>query len=415
MLTKGMILSDERATAMARVLLLAVIVSMLVSTSVAIAFEFTAYATFLLQPALRSRVVALRRNPVAIGLSVFVAAIVLGALHGPAAGVESASALFAWRRVLILPLALAVFDDTGSKLLAAKVTLLAGLFGASASFLTQGLDLQVTAKIGHGIIFQNYATQGMFLSVGAAVAMSALLRNNTVKDDRLLGNRLAMGIALLVLVVDIIYVLPGRSGYVTVVVFLVSVVVLLIPGSWRLKVGAGAVLVVVLTTLLASSAVTRSRVSQALAEIADVDRAAEPSSLGQRVVFVRNTMRMIADHPVFGVGTGGFLEGYRPYAQSKSGWQRQDTGDPHNQFLKILAEQGVIGLVAMLFFLYQAFACPAPAPYRQLAIAVLLGWCSTSLASSHFSTFAESRMIFFWLGAMLSGLPAPVSSKDTAG
>jgi O-antigen ligase len=142
-----------------------------------------------------------------------------------------------------------------------------------------------------------------------------------------------------------------------------------------------------------------------LAEIANVDQVVSPTSIGQRVVFMRNTVRMIADHPVFGVGTGGFLEGYRPYVRNGSGWQSQDTGDPHNQFVKILAEQGLVGLIAMLFFLYRAFGRLAPAPFRHLAVAVLLGWCATSLASSHFSTFAESRMIFFWLGAMLAGHP----------
>ena len=33
---------------------------------------------------------------------------------------------------------------------------------------------------------------------------------------------------------------------------------------------------------------------------------------------------------------------------------------------------------------------------------MLVGWCATSLFSAHFSTLAEGRMIFFWLGAMLA-------------
>jgi hypothetical protein len=37
-----------------------------------------------------------------------------------------------------------------------------------------------------------------------------------------------------------------------------------------------------------------------------------------------------------------------------------------------------------------------------LAAAALVGWCATSLANSHFSTFAEGRLLFFWLGAMLA-------------
>jgi O-antigen ligase len=111
---------------------------------------------------------------------------------------------------------------------------------------------------------------------------------------------------------------------------------------------------------------------------------------------------MVRDHPIFGVGTGGFEDGYRPYGQSVAGWQGSETADPHNQFLKILGEQGLIGLAAFLFFIFRALTCRTPTPYRQLAAAALISWCATSLANSHFSTFAEGRLIFFWLGAMLA-------------
>ena len=84
------------------------------------------------------------------------------------------------------------------------------------------------------------------------------------------------------------------------------------------------------------------------------------------------------------------------------GWRGVATGDPHNRFLKFLGEQGIIGLAAVLFLIFRAVTCPAPVPYRQLAIAILAGWCATSLANAHFSTFVEGRMLFFCLGAMLA-------------
>jgi O-antigen ligase len=154
--------------------------------------------------------------------------------------------------------------------------------------------------------------------------------------------------------------------------------------------------------ILVSSTHVRSRVAQAFHEIATVGEAPEGTSLGVRVVMWRNTMLMIADHPIFGVGTGGFQDGYRPYVQGTSGWQANETADPHNQFLKILGEQGFIGLAALLFFIFRALSCPAPSPYRELAVAALVGWCATSLASSHFSTFVEGRLLFLWIGAMLA-------------
>jgi hypothetical protein len=204
---------------------------------------------------------------------------------------------------------------------------------------------------------------------------------------------------------DIVFVLPGRSGYVSILIMGVALVVLLARGSWRLKTGLGAAILAVLAILLVSSTVSRQRITQAFDEIASVDlRSTEVgTSIGSRVIFLRHTLQMVADHPVLGVGTGGFQAAYAPYVQGIEGWRGTATGDPHNQFLKFLGEQGIVGLAAVLFFIFRALTCPAPVPYRQLATAILLGWCATSLANSHFSTFVEGRMLFFCLGALLGG------------
>jgi O-antigen ligase len=111
---------------------------------------------------------------------------------------------------------------------------------------------------------------------------------------------------------------------------------------------------------------------------------------------------MLRDDPIWGVGTGNFGGAYARHVDKSDRWQDSVTGDPHNQFLKIWVEQGIFGLAAFLFFIGHALTRPGRSPYRELAAAVLMGWCATSLFSSHFSNFVEGRMIFFWLGAMLA-------------
>jgi O-antigen ligase len=155
--------------------------------------------------------------------------------------------------------------------------------------------------------------------------------------------------------------------------------------------------------ILLASPHVRSRVADGVNEIATADHAERGTRFGSRVVYWRNTARMIADHPLLGVGTGGFQAAYATYVRGVAGWQGHETGDPHNQYLKFQAEQGILGLVAFLFFIYWTFRCPAPQPWRALAAAALIGWCATSIASSEFSTHNQGRMIFFWLGAMLGG------------
>jgi O-antigen ligase len=164
--------------------------------------------------------------------------------------------------------------------------------------------------------------------------------------------------------------------------------------------------------ILAASPNVRSRVADAFHDIATVDQSAEGTRFGQRWVYWHNAGRMIADHPVFGVGTGGFQTGYAPYVRGVEDWRGAETGDPHNQYLKFQAEQGVFGLAAFLFFIWRTLRWPAPMPRRALAAAGLIGWCAISFFSSEFSTHNQGRMIFFWLGAMLGGQSASGSRRQ---
>lgn len=396
-------MSDEQALAWARGLLLGVFAMMLVSTSLAIGLEFATYIVFASSPELRRRLVAMLRHPVMVGYLLFMFVIVVSLFHGPASWWEALVSIEGWRRALLLPLALAVFDDDASKRLALKALLAVCLVGLVASLVTVTLGISLTEKLPPGIAYRNYTSQGLTFIIAVIACIAAVMKPKVFAGDRILGNRPAMAAFAALLVFDIIFVLSGRSGYVAVVVTAAVTVALLGAGSWRRKALAGGVAVAVLGLMLAVSHQTRSRVEQGLHEIETVDTATESSSFGQRTVMWRSTIKMIADHPVFGVGTGGFAEAYKSYVPQVTGWQEFLTGDPHNQYMKIQAEQGIFGLAAMLFFIFRVLTAPGAAPYRQLAIAVMLGWCATSVANAHFSTFVEGRLLFFWLGVFLAG------------
>lgn len=396
--------------AIARVLLLSAIITVLLSTSVGIAFEFATYIAFAVLPEPRRRFIEALRQPIVIALIPFAAVVVIATFYGPTSWPHALSALSGWRRLLLLPLAAAVFDDEASKRLLCKVFILACVVAALVSFVTAWQSIPLFNKLPPGILFHNYAVQGMAQSVAMILCIAALVRPEFFAGDRLLGDRRIMAVALAVIVFDVVFVILGRSGYVSVVVMAVAVVAFLARGSWRAKALAGLAVLICGAVMLVSSPHVRSRFEQGLREIEAVDQAPEASSLGFRVVFARNTLRMIHDHPLLGVGTGGFLDGYIPYAAGVDGWKGWGTGDPHNQFLKILGEQGLIGFAAFLFFIGRALTCPAPSPYREIAAAALIGWCVTSLANSHFSTFVEGRLIFFWLGALLTNAWAVTGS-----
>jgi O-antigen ligase len=396
----------------ARALLIGIMVAALVSTSATVVIEIAAFFPFMVSRELHRRLVQAFHHPLVVSGLPFAAVVVLATFHGPASWHDALDSLGGWRRVALVPMSVAVFDDAASKRLVCKVLVITCLLGALVSFATQWEQIPILNKLPPGVAFHNYTVQGLSFSLAMIVCIAAIMRPDAFASDRLLGDRRIMAAAVAVLAFDVVFVLWGRSGYLALVIMAVAVVTFLARGSWRTKALAGFAVLLCVGLLLASNAQVRGRIGQALHEFETADQSATPTSLGYRAVFWPTTLRMVRDHPIFGVGTGGFADGYRPYGQGVEGWRGNDTGDPHNQFLKILGEQGLIGLAAFLFFIFRALTCPAPTPYRQLAVAALICWCATSLANSHFSTFVEGRLIFFWLGAMLA---TPLNGIDPGG
>jgi O-antigen ligase len=388
----------DGGVALARILLLATIVTLLLSVTAGQVFEGASYLAFAWYPELRRRLTGTLRHPVMPGFLAFAAVIVLGAFYGLASWHDSMSALIGWRRLLLLPLALAVFDDAAAKRLLLTVLIVTCVVATLFAFygLWAGLPMK-----GYGVVFGNYTEQSSIFALVVAGSVAALMCPDAFTGHRLLGNRRILAVVIALLAADIVIVLPGRSGYLDILVMPVMLVTLLSRGDWRAKAAAGLAALVCVGVVLVATPHVRARVAQAITEIRTADEATGGGSLGQRVVMWRTTLRMIEERPILGVGTGGFLDGYRPFVPA-AGWQRFESSDPHNQFLKILGEQGIVGLAAFLFFIVRVLTCPAATPYRQLAVAAMVAWCATSLANSHFSTFIESRLLFFWLGAMLA-------------
>lgn len=77
--------------------------------------------------------------------------------------------------------------------------------------------------------------------------------------------------------------------------------------------------------------------------IASVFHAPSSTNSFARVSIWLDTLRMVADHPLFGVGPGGFDTAFPRY---HAAWPA--VPHAHNQFLQDLAELGVVGLVALL-------------------------------------------------------------------
>ena len=126
------------------------------------------------------------------------------------------------------------------------------------------------------------------------------------------------------------------------------------------------------------------------------------TSTGQRLGFYKNTLDIIAAHPVTGVGTGGFA---RAYARQVSGGESPATRNPHNEFLNITAQIGIAGLLVLvlMFGAQWLSAKKLDSPMEQvltrgLVLTLVAGCMVNSLLLDH----AEG-LFYAWLSGLLYG------------
>ena len=91
---------------------------------------------------------------------------------------------------------------------------------------------------------------------------------------------------------------------------------------------------------------TRSRINEGFAEAGNL-KGAVNLSLPLRYVMATNTLHLIAEHPLIGVGAGDFASAYREVSARRTpGWNTPR--NPHNQLLFTTAATGVVGAALLL-------------------------------------------------------------------
>jgi tetratricopeptide (TPR) repeat protein/O-antigen ligase len=132
-----------------------------------------------------------------------------------------------------------------------------------------------------------------------------------------------------------------------------------------------------------------------------------------------NTLNLIADHPILGVGAGGWKRIYPHYDQGAMIRQNSSPVRPHNDYLWIAAESGIMGLILYVSFLAIVFITL----YRQsflssqilqtslfaIAILAILGHSFFSFPKEH----PQSAMLLYVLCGIAIGWQThrPLSRK----
>jgi O-antigen ligase len=329
-------------------------------------------------------------------LLLFFGWLLLGTLYADTAWSDKLNTLLSWKKLAFTFLLLGLFYQDHWKRLFVKSYLTVMIVAALIAVPLWLADMPVRSGRESGIFMTNYASQSMAF-IAATVCCVFLLKQPLSAQKKWL-----LGAAIAVFIFNIFFISAARSGYVALpfaIIFAVSCLY----GFKKLPRVFVAVSILLAIVVLTSSTL-QQRIELGLTEKDSYQTSENATSVGIRMILAKNSIALIKERPIFGYGTSSFKETYSTYVASKySDWRGESISDPHNQYLFVWLENGLIGL--LLFFAYIVVVIWQGLhyrPYGAMAASFLIAICASSLFNSHFKTFPEGNLLAFFVGILLA-------------
>ncbi len=234
------------------------------------------------------------------------------------------------------------------------------------------------------------------------------------RKDLATGWRLALAGLAVAMIVDM-FITDGRAGQ---LVFFVLMGLLLFQVLNRQRFVALLAVCVLVPAMFVTgymvSPVFRTRVDTARQEISEF-HVNPNTSVGQRLQFWHNSWRIIREHPLLGVGTGGFKSAYCQVNRQESP-NCVATDNPHNQYVLVAAMLGLPGVVSLLFIFVTMFreAFRRHDHWQRVRVAFPLFFLVIMLTESYLKVY-ETGFFFSLFGAVLYAYPDGMLTNNEAG
>lgn len=348
------------------------------------------------------------RQPAGKMLLLFFAWLIISSLSADTDWTDKISTLSSWKKLFYTFVLLGLFYPTQWKARFVYYYLTAMSLAAVIAVILWLLDIQVSSNREIGIFMSNHSSQSLAFVVAVLCCIFLLKKSLSQQKKYLL-----VGMMVLFLF-NIFFISPSRSGYLALPVAAVFAIANLY-GYKKLPHILGIIATALLLVVLTSSTV-QQRIKVGWEEKTNYQTSEEVTSIGIRVIFAQNTWELIQQKPLLGYGTSSFKSVYSPYAAAKyQDWRGDSASDPHNQYLFVWLENGLIGLLIFLAYIYTAIRQGATQqPYGAMGASVLVAIAVVSLFNSNFKTFPEGHLLAFFVGCLLAQQSANNTEKDSA-
>lgn len=350
----------------------------------------------------RERLRRITANPVAISVLLLFGWVLLGTLWGMGSPEERLHALKKYVDLLLIPLLISMAIDVEERnrallSLAASlgVTLVLSIMSSLGILSISGV---IDCDLSDPCVFKKHTTHNVLMAFGAL--LFAVLAWKSSQRWR----RWGWGCASVLAVGNVLLMVQGRTGY--MVLAGLAVLAFQMIFGWRGILAAVVALSFCFSTAYQVSSSFHERVNLAVASVTqwNPNVAVVEDPIGWRLEYYYHTSKIIQEHPLMGVGTGGFIQAYRARTEQA----RLDVPPhPHNQYLFIMAQVGIVGLGMLLWLFVQQWRSASLAgdkTYELLAKGLVVTIAITCLFQPGLVDHTEKLFYCLFSGLLYSGV-----------
>ncbi len=365
-----------------------------------------------------ARVGAVVQMPMVVAAVLLYAWMALGLLYSEAPLELARSQVSTHHKLLLIPLVAGFLHTTGN-LKKFWLSVLFGLVLLQTAYLGDlwvDIPFSRSAKEGGPGVFNNYIVEGLSLATFCLLAVCASLG---FWNER---RRLALTCIVLAALAffSVVFLNPGRGAQLALVAGLLVLVFFVLPSKLR---WSGLLACAVALSLLAwQSDVLKERFKTAVAEAQSADAQA-PTSVGLRLNAWKVGVSLWLESPLIGHGPGSYEHLMHTQKSSAMGGCQivAVCQQPHSQYVLLLVEQGVVGLLLFLGMLgalvWPAFKNPHISARFSASFACLFAVHSAFDSGLKMGT---QMFIFVVVGTALAAStrlyrPAPGVNNEAAG
>ncbi len=335
----------------------------------------------------------LTKHPVALWALILFACFIVGLSYGDAPQKSALSMINKYRELSFIAILISFFIAERNRHWAWLVFIAASIITLLISYL---MDFGIVPLNGNGdACLKSRITHSIF------IAFFAFFCAHKAYDDKRFSKLYLILMALCIH--NLFFVVGGRTGQLIVVGLILLFAFQRLATKQRILTVLAVILFLSLFMHYSDKAARLTEgIANTQAYLQETPEQKE-SSMGQRYTFWTYSLKLMAEHPILGHGTGSFAQEYQRVAAG----EQFITKNPHNEFFMIGVQLGLMGMIAYVGFLASQYfySRKLPAPEKWLSQGLLLSLLITSQFNTPFLDHTEGHWFAYMIALCFAANP----------